>query len=184
MPNASGSYATPSGVEHRREAGADLRRADAAQVEALQAAEDRRGRLGDLLRLGGGEHEHHARRRLLEHLEERVPRLAREHVRLVDDVDLVAVLARRRVHGALAQLAASSTERLLAASISTTSIDAPPLQMRRQLVALAARLAVGRAPRTSQLSAIASTRASVVFPCRAGRRAGSRAPRARGRWRP
>ena len=82
-----------------------VRWTDALQVEPLHAREHRRGGLGDLLRLGGGEHEDDARRRLLEDLQERVPRLAREHVRLVDDVDLVAVVAGRPVLRAFAQLA-------------------------------------------------------------------------------
>ncbi len=68
------------------------------------AAQHRRGGLRDLLRLRGGEHEHDARRRLLEDLEQRIPRLAREHVRFVHDVHLVAGVAVRRVHRALAQL--------------------------------------------------------------------------------
>ena len=80
-------------------------RANAPEVEALQAGQDRGGALGDLLRLRRREHEHHAGRRLLEDLEERVPRLAREHVRLVDDVHLVAGFRARGVHGALAQVA-------------------------------------------------------------------------------
>ena len=61
------------------------------------------GGLLDLVRLGGREREHHTRRRFLEDLEQRVPRFARQHVRFVDDVDLVAVLTRRCVHGAFAE---------------------------------------------------------------------------------
>src|SRR5690606_12716713 len=79
--------------------------AHAPEVEALAAREDRRRGLLDALRLRGREDEDHPRRRLLEDLEERVPRLAGEHVGLVDDVDLVAPLLGRRVHGALAQVA-------------------------------------------------------------------------------
>src|SRR5262249_1678098 len=60
--------------------------------------------LRDLLRLSRGEDEDHARRWFFENFEERVPRLTRQHVRFVDDVDLIAVVARRRIHGALAQL--------------------------------------------------------------------------------
>ena len=67
----------------------DLR---AAEVEALAAREDG---LGDLVRLGGGEHEDDVGRRLLERLEQRVEGLAREHVDLVDDVDLEAAVDRR-----------------------------------------------------------------------------------------
>ena len=80
-------------------------RADAPEVEALEAGENRRRGLRDLLRLGGGEDEHHARRRLLEDLEERVPRLAGQHVRFVHDIDLGAGLAAGRVHRPLAQVA-------------------------------------------------------------------------------
>ncbi len=54
--------------------------------------------LRDLLRVGSAEHEHHMRRRLLQRLEERVERLDREHVNLVDDVDLVASTRRSVVH--------------------------------------------------------------------------------------
>ena len=121
------------------------RRAHALEVEALKAAEHRRGGLRDLLRFGGGEDEHDARGRLLEDLEERVPRLAREHVRFVDDVDLVAVLARRARTWRAREVRARRRRRGCdAASISTTSSDAPPLQMRLQLVHIAARLAVRR----------------------------------------
>ena len=53
--------------------------------------------------LGGGEHELHVRRRLLERLEQRVERRRGEHVHLVDDVDL-ELRRGRRVHTGLAQL--------------------------------------------------------------------------------
>ena len=71
------------------------------EVEAVAAIHDR-GR--DLVRLGGGEHEHGVRRRLLEGLQKRVPSRRREHVSLVQDVHLAAP-ADRRVGDALAQLA-------------------------------------------------------------------------------
>ncbi len=66
---------------------------DAAEVEPLAAPDDR-GR--HLVRFGGREHEPDAHRRLLEHLQQRVERLARQPLRLVDDVDLLAPLDRRR----------------------------------------------------------------------------------------
>ena len=56
----------------------------------LQALAARQDRLGNLLRVGGAQHEHHVGRRLLERLEQGVERLRREHVDLVDDIDLVA----------------------------------------------------------------------------------------------
>ena len=58
----------------------------------------------DLLRLRRGEDEAHVLRRLLDELEQRVEARGRDHVGLVDDVDLVA-RRRRREHGPLAQVA-------------------------------------------------------------------------------
>jgi hypothetical protein len=79
----------------------DLAQPWTLEVEALAAVDDRRHHL---VGLGGREHEDGVRRRLLERLEEGVPRLAGEHVGLVDDVDLP--LARRRhVTDAVAQVA-------------------------------------------------------------------------------
>ena len=80
-------------------------RPDAAEIEPLQSRQDRRGALSDLLRLGRGEYEDDPRRRLLEDLEEGVPRLAGEHMRFVHDVHLVAPLGARGVHRALTQVA-------------------------------------------------------------------------------
>ena len=65
---------------------------DAAEVEPLAAPDDR-GR--HLVRLGRREDEPDTDRRLLEHLQQRVERLARQPLRLVDDVDLLAALDRR-----------------------------------------------------------------------------------------
>jgi hypothetical protein len=92
-------------TEHPFQAQPDLGRPDALEVEPLQPAEHGRRRLGNFLGLGGGEDEDDARRRLLEHLQQGVPRLAREHVRLVHDVDLVPIVSGRRVHGPLPQVA-------------------------------------------------------------------------------
>jgi hypothetical protein len=60
---------------------------DAPEVESLGARDDR---LKDLVSLGGREDEDDVRRRLLEGLQERVERLGRQHVDLVDHVDLAA----------------------------------------------------------------------------------------------
>ena len=57
------------------------------------------------MRLGRREDEDDARWRLLENLEQCVPRLARQHVRFIDDVDLETIFSRRRVHCALTELA-------------------------------------------------------------------------------
>jgi hypothetical protein len=71
------------------------------QVETLAAREDRRGQL---VHLGRGENELHVRGRFLQRLEQRVERRRRQHVDLVDDVNLVAALG-RRVADVVAQLA-------------------------------------------------------------------------------
>ncbi len=65
---------------------------DAAQVEALAAGQDRDRDLADFR---SGEDELGVGRRLLQRLQEGVERLLREHVDLVDDVDLVARRDRR-----------------------------------------------------------------------------------------
>ena len=80
------------GVADAAEMRHELVRLDAAQVEALAAGQDRDRDLADL---GGGEDELRVRRRLLQRLQEGVERLLREHVDLVDDVDLVAGRHRR-----------------------------------------------------------------------------------------
>ena len=68
---------------------------DAAEIEALAA---RVNGLGHLLRIGGGQDEHHVARRLLQRLQKRVEGGRREHVHLVDDVYLVAPARRRELH--------------------------------------------------------------------------------------
>ena len=72
---------------------------DAAEVEALAAGEDG-GR--KLVRLGGGEHEDDVGGRLLQRLQQRVERRFGEHMRFVDEVELVARPAGRDA-GALTQ---------------------------------------------------------------------------------
>ena len=76
-------------------------RRQSPQVEALASAEDG-GR--HLLRLGRGEEELHVLRGLFQRLEQRVEGRGREHVHLVDEVDLVRS-AGRGVGGVLAKRA-------------------------------------------------------------------------------
>ncbi len=78
----------------------DERRRNASQIEALAARKNGRQHL---FGIGRGEHEFHVRRRLFERLEQRVERRRREHVHLVDDVDL-ELAVRRNVLARLAQL--------------------------------------------------------------------------------
>ncbi len=69
---------------------------DPAQVEPLAA---RQHRDRDLADFGGREHELGVGRRLLQGLQQRVEGLGRQHVHLVEDVDLVAGAHRRVAHG-------------------------------------------------------------------------------------
>src|SRR4029079_13273450 len=78
-----------------------LGEAGAREEEGLAARAHRRQ---DLRELGRAEDEDEMRRRLLDQLEERVPRGIRELVRLVEDVDLEAALDRLEDH-VLADLA-------------------------------------------------------------------------------
>ena len=68
---------------------------DAAEIKALAARLNRRRHF---VRLRRREDEHDMRGRLFERLQERVERLGRQHVHLVDDVDLVAALGGRELH--------------------------------------------------------------------------------------
>ena len=79
----------------------DLVEPRAGEIKALAAVRDRRHHL---VGFGGRQHEDRVGRRLLEGLEEGVPRLLGQHVRLVEDVDLPAA-GRGRVGNALAQVA-------------------------------------------------------------------------------
>ena len=79
----------------------ELRQPRALEDERLAARANGRQHLREV---GGAEDEDEVRRRLLDQLQQRVPRGVGELVRLVEDVDLVAPL-RRLEHDALADLA-------------------------------------------------------------------------------
>ena len=113
----------------------DLLDARAVEVEAVAAVDDRRRHLA---RLGRGEHEDGVRRRLLERLQERVPGRRREHVGLVEDVDLAAP-ADRRVGDALAQLA-DVVDRVVRGGVHLDHVQRARPRDRHARVALAARL--------------------------------------------
>ena len=70
---------------------------DTAEVEALAT---RMNGFGDLLRIGGRQDEHHMLRRFLKRFQQRVERRDRQHVNLVDDVDLVSSARRGELHAA------------------------------------------------------------------------------------
>ena len=101
-------------------------------------------------------------RRLLQNLEQRVPRLAGEHVGFVHDVDLVVALLRGGVHRALAQLA-----RVVHTAVAR-GVDLHHVEVGR---AVPDPRQFSHSPhgspdasRLGQLSAMARMRAAVVFP--------------------
>ena len=114
-----------------------------AEVEALAPADDR-GR--HLVRLGGGQHEPHAGRRLLEDLQQGVERLAGEPLRLVDDVDLLAALHRRG--GRLLAEFARVLDAAVGGGVDLDDVEVRALADRDALGAHAARLG-RRAPARS-----------------------------------
>jgi hypothetical protein len=99
--SASSGTTIDSASAARRRTGRDLLDARPLEVEAVAAVDHRRR---DLLGVGRREDEERVRRRLLERLEKRVPGRRREHVSLVEDVDL-AVSGDRREADRLAQRA-------------------------------------------------------------------------------
>ena len=110
------------GRGHAAEDLGDLLGRRTLEVEALAAIDDRRHHL---VRLGRREDEHGRGRRLLERLQERVPSLAREHVGLVEDVDLPVRPDAGMNPTRSRSSRMSSTERFEAASISITSSEVP-----------------------------------------------------------
>ncbi len=69
---------------------------DAPQIEALAARQDGDRNLADL---GGGKDEFYMWGRFFQRFQQRVERRGRQHVHLVDDIDLVARRGRPIVHG-------------------------------------------------------------------------------------
>ena len=68
---------------------------NAAEIETLAARVDG---FGNLLGIGSSQHEYHVARRLFKRLEQRVERRRRQHVNLVDDVDLVPTARRSELN--------------------------------------------------------------------------------------
>ena len=99
--STAGSNGTLLGVEDLLGELAHHRRRHEPERVVVRPRPDRRD---DLVRLGGREDELQVRRRLLDELEQGVEALLGHHVRLVDDVDLVAA-GDRRVEGTLPQVA-------------------------------------------------------------------------------
>ena len=154
--SAAGSAVAPVGVEDARELALDLGHGQPSDVEALQARHDRRR---ELLRMCGREHEDDELGRLLERLQEGVPGVLRDLVRLIEDVDL----ARRSLGGIVDPLAqlADGVDPAVPGGIDLDEVNRPALADR-----VAGPHASHGSPsrRSVQLSALARIRASDVLP--------------------
>ena len=108
---------------------------EAPEIEPLTPADDRRRHL---VRFGGRQHEPDAGRRLFEQLEERVERFARQPLRLVDDVDLLAPDHRRggRLLAEVARVVHPAVRR----GVDLDHVNVGPVADRDALLADAARL--------------------------------------------
>ena len=95
---------------------------DASQIVTLAARHDRRQHL---LWLRRGENELHMLGRFLQRLEQRIERLLREHVHLVDDVDF-ELRRGRRVHHRVAQFA-NFIDATIAGAVNLQHVHRPPL---------------------------------------------------------
>ena len=109
------------------------------ELEVLRARPDRRQHL---LRIRGGEHEHDVRGRLLERLQQRVRRRRREHVHLVDDVDLAPARGAHSEMHALDEVA-HRVDPVVRRRVELDEIEERAGRDRQAVLALAAGLAVG-----------------------------------------
>ena len=136
------------GGEDAGELALDLGDGQPPDVEALEARQDRRR---EARRLGRGEHEHDEVGRLLERLEQGVPGVARDLVRLVEDVDLAPELA-GRVRQPLAQVP-DGVDAAVARGVDLDEVERgalPDRDARRAAVAGVAVLQVGAVDRLGE----------------------------------
>ena len=127
---------------------------NAVEVEALAARQDR---LQDLLRIGSAQDKDDVTRRLLKRLEQRVERLRREHVDLVDDVNLVGAAHRgeaHRVDDFLAHIVHARARR----GVELVNVRMRALGDRRALRAGTVGVAAGRTCRAGALGLLAQQR--------------------------
>ena len=108
------------------------------QLEVLGAAADGGQHL---LRVGGGQHEHHVLGGLLERLQQRVRRRRRQHVDLVEDVHLRAP---GRAHGRLGDEVADGLDPVVGGGVELVHVERRAVLDGQARLADAARLAVGR----------------------------------------
>ena len=111
----------------------------AGQQVELQMLGARADRVGHLLRIGGGEHEHDVRRRLLERLEQRRLGRLRQHVDLVEDVHLVPT---GRAERRLLDQVAHGVDAVVGGRVEFVHVVAGAALDRQARLALAARFAV------------------------------------------
>ena len=123
---------TPSFVAQLDEVRREQPRRDQAEGIVMGSGSDRRQ---DLLRLGRREDEPQMGRRLLDQLEQRIEALSRDHVGLIDDVDLVGA-GHRCEEGLLAQVA-GVVDSPVRGGIDLDDIDGSWAATRQVLTALA-----------------------------------------------
>ena len=149
--------------EHLVEPSRDGLRRYQLEVVPLAAGEDGDR---DLLDLGRREDELHVRRRLLERLEERVPRRRRQHVDLVDHVDLEPVARGAEAHALLE--APHLVDAVVAGAVDLLHVEVLPrgdLPCRENTALHGVAVGPVRVPDgPTQLRQLASSRALVVFP--------------------
>ncbi len=145
----------PGAGPHDERHGCGVERDALAGAQLLQVVAQRLGRhqpegvvvraradgADDLVGLGGGEDELQVRRRLLDELEQRVEALRRDHVGLVDDVDLVAA-ADRGEERALAQVA-GVVDTAVTGGVDLDDVDTAGPAARQVAAALALAARVG-----------------------------------------
>ena len=165
--SASGAISICSCAGDALQHGRELLDGRPAEVEAVAAVDDGRQHL---LRLGRREHEDRFRRRLLERLEERVPRLRGEHVRLVEDVDLRAA-GDRRERDLVAQLA-DVVDRVVRRGVHLDHVERRRALDRHARLADPARL--DRRARSRSSCRRRGSSPSTSCRCRASRRTGRR----------
>ena len=153
---AFSSNGMPSLLSTARQMGHQFGFGDGLENEMLAAADDRDRKF---VGLGGGEDERCAWRRFFQRLEQGVEGFAREHVRFVDDEDLVAAF-HRRVGDGLAQ-AAGVVDAAVGRAVDFHHVH---VVAHRDAAALLALVAGARRWGRTQFSALAKIRAMVVLP--------------------
>ena len=133
------AHLQPGVVGHPADVLLELVHRQQVEPEVLRATADG---VADLLRIGGREHEHDVRRRLLERLQQGGLGRLGEHVHLVEDVHLVPT---GRAERGLLDEVAHRVDAVVAGRVELVHVVAGAPLDRQARVALAARLALDRA---------------------------------------